>query len=143
MLTMKYGEIVKYNGELGKLVTEDKKFYFLPVNYGGYYCSNLEEVTENNIEETTIEEKIHFNEMEFSWGTVVKTHCIGKYQIIEYKDDRDNSICYSIYINFKGIGCSYNTLDTALIGVIAHNSLEVNTAHYATSFILKMLNKTE
>jgi len=142
MLTMKYGEIVKYNNELGELVTDDGKFYFHPVNYGSYYCSNLDEVTEKDIQETTTEEKIDYIEMEYTWGTVIKTHCIGEYQIIEEEDEKGEK-GYHAYINFKDTNSTYETLDNALIGVIAEKHLEVNAARYATSFILKMLKRAE
>ena len=50
---------------------------------------------------------------------------------------------YHAYINFKDTNSTYETLDNALIGVIAEKHLEVNAARYATSFILKMLKRAE
>jgi hypothetical protein len=134
---MKYGDIIKLNGILGKVVTGDKKFYFHPINYGNYYCSDLEEITDDTIEQTTNEEKIKFIEDTYVWGSVVKTHCIGEYQIIEYLD-RNNEVSYNPYINFEDNGCSYSSLDAALIGVIARNKIEVNSANHAIGFIFKM-----
>ncbi len=52
--------IVKYNGELGKILVDDEnKFRFLPENQGGYYLNSLEIVTKENVLETTDEEKLN------------------------------------------------------------------------------------
>jgi hypothetical protein len=144
---MKYGDIVKLNGILGDVVTGDNAFYFRPVNYGSYYCSDLQEITDDIleqltcdiIEQATFDEKVKFIEESFSWGKVIKTHNIGEYQIIEYVD-KENQILFHIYINFKDNGCSYKSLDAALIGVITQNKIEVNAARHATNFIFKMLD---
>lgn len=78
---MKYGDIVVYNGVIGKVVKdrETKTFRFLPCCYGSYYSSNLDVITEENIREATHEEKIELISKEYIWGEVVKVHCIGEY----------------------------------------------------------------
>ena len=138
---MKYGDIVKFKGELGEVVVENDKFYFHPVNYGCYSCSNLTEIIDSDLDPITEGEKVCFLELEFSWGSVVKTHCIGDYQILEHRNKflYKDKTSFHAYINFKDTNCSYSSLDEALIGAIAQNNLEVNEARYATRFILKML----
>ena len=89
---MKYGDIVVYNGVIGKVVTDyDNKenFKFLPCNYGSYYSSDLETITDDDVREATHEEKIELISKEYTWGDVVKVHCIGEYQIVESIGMRD------------------------------------------------------
>jgi len=138
---MKYGDIVKFNGVLGEVVTGGDKFFFRPVKYGQYSCRDLQEITVDTVEPATFEEKVHFIEQEFGWGRVIKTHVIGNYQIIEYNDQEKTR--FNPFINFKNCHTSFISLDNALIGVIAENSIEKNEARYAITFILKMLNKSE
>ena len=59
-------------------------------------------------------------EKEFIWGNVIKIHCIGEYQIVEYIDKRDKKIYYHGYINYSDTNCSYLSLDSALIGCIGY-----------------------
>lgn len=83
---MKYGDIVVYNNEIGKVVTamRDKDvFRFLPCNRGTCSFSELDIITEENTREATHEEKIELITKEYTWGDVVKVHCIGEYQIVE------------------------------------------------------------
>ena len=138
---MKYGDIVRYKGKLGELVTDDKKnFLFHPVKHGRYSYSELDVVTENDIEVASFDDCISYIEQDFVWGEVVKTHCIGEYQIIEYKPKREDTISYHGYINFKDTNTSNNSLDSALISLITRNKLEVNEARWASVFISKMLD---
>jgi len=138
---MNYGDIVSFNGALGEVVTGDKRFFFHPVNYGQYNCYNLQEITADTVKPATFEEKVHYIELEFDWGQVIKTHIIGNYQIIE--STHEGKIRFLPYINFKNCHTSFSSLDNALIGVIAENSIEKNEARYAITFILKMLNKPD
>ncbi len=138
---MEYGQIVKFNGGLGEVVTDNGKFYFLPVNYGQYTCSRLEEITDATVEPATFEEKIRFIEYDFGWGTVVKTHTIGEYQIIEYVNKEIHH--FSSYVNFKSCHTSNSSLEAALINAISINSIEVNEARYATTCILRILKKQD
>ena len=59
-------------------------------------------------------------EKEFTWGNVIKIHCIGEYQIVEYIDKRDKKIYYHGYINYSDTNCAYLSLDSALIGCIGY-----------------------
>ena len=136
---MKHGQIVKFNGELGEAVTDNNRFYFHPVNYGNYTCSNLQEITEETIEPITFDEKILYIQRNFKWGPVVKTHTIGEYQIIEYISN--DVVRFYTYINFNSCNTSYTSLDAALIGVIATNGLDAYESRYATTCILRILKK--
>lgn len=113
---MKIGDIVKYKDNLGKVVTaylNKDILKFLPCNFGRYSSDELDTVTFDDLKETTFEEKIKFIETEYHWGKVIKTHCIGDYQIIE--DDNNE---FHLYIEFKDTCVSYPSIDTALIGGI-------------------------
>jgi len=143
MLEMKYGAIVKHNDQLGELVTEDGKFYFHPVKYGNYYCSDLTEATEENIQETSHEEKIEYLKQEFPWGEIIKVHTIGEYIIFEYisgydfKNEGNTVIMFHAYMNYKNISRSYHSLDSCLIGTLAHKYDGANSQ--AATFFKRMV----
>lgn len=118
---MKYGDIVVYNNEIGKVVTamEDKDvFRFLPCNRGVCSFSGLDIITEENTREATHEEKIELISKEFTWGEVVKVHCIGEYQIIEAIGRKDGETQWHGYINYRDTNTGYSSLDSALVGCI-------------------------
>ena len=118
---MKYGDIVVYNGVIGKVVTDyDNKdiFKFLPCNYGRYYSSELDTITEENTRKATHEEKIELITKEYTWGDVVNVHCIGEYQIVEAIGKRDKETQWHGYINYRDTNTSYSSLDSALVGCI-------------------------
>ncbi|MFA7157467.1 MAG: hypothetical protein WC123_07250 [Bacilli bacterium] len=139
---MEYGQIVKFNGVVGRVVTNNNNFYFHPAAKAcRYSISQLHQITDDTIEPVNLEDKILCIELEFNWGIVIKTHVIGEYQIIEYTDKGE--IRFHPYINFKSLYAAFTSLDTALIGIIAANSLEVNEARYATTCILRILKKPE
>ncbi len=140
---MEYDQIVKFNGVLGRVIPDGDKFYFLPArHYGNYSCSQLDRITEETVEPATFEEKIQYIRQNFSWGDVIQVHIISEYQIIEHMDT-DGVIRFHPYINFRDYHNTYSSLDIALIGVIAGNSLKVNEARYATTCILRILKKQE
>lgn len=139
---MEYGQIVKFNGVVGRVVTDKEKFYFHPATESGrYIISQLHQITDETIEPIDFQDKILCIEHEFNWGPVIKTHVIGDYQIIEYMDNGE--IKFSPHINFRSCHTTYTSLDIALIGAIANNSLEINEAIYATICILRILKKPE
>jgi hypothetical protein len=138
-MEMNYGEIVKYNGSLGKLVTDDKKnFLFLPAGFGRYLYSQLDIVTENEISETTFDEKVKYIQLNFSWGEIINTHIIGEYVIFEhtYKGDH-KEISFHPYINFKDTSHGYSTLDSAIVGAIAYKYDGANSM--AAGYFSKMV----
>jgi len=117
-------DIVKYKGNLGKVITSypDKNVLkFLPCNYGNYSTDQLQTVTFNDVTETTFAEKIQFIETEYTWGKIITTHSIGDYQIIE--DHKNN---FHLYINFKDTNTSYSSIDTALIGGVCRKYDGIN-----------------
>jgi len=136
---MEYGQIVNFNGVLGKVVTDEGKFYFNPANGGHYSCSRLEEITDETAIPATFQEKIRYIREDFPWGNIIEIHHIGEYQIIEHMDKGEVRFCP--YINFSSCNSSHSSIDTALIGAITKNSIEANEARYATTFILRMLQK--
>ncbi len=128
-------DIVVHNNIIGRVVeTYGKKceYRLLPCNYGRYYSEDLEVITDETIREATFDEKILFIEEEYHWGSVIKTYCIGEYQIIE--DDKGS---FHLYIDFIDIGRSYNSLDSALIGAVCYKHDGCNER--ASEYIFKML----
>ena len=115
---MKYGDIVVYKNEIGKVVTDEGLFKFKPCNSGCCYYSNLDTITEDDVREATHEEKIKLITDEYSWGKVIKVHCIGEYQIVESIGKRDGEVHWHGYINYRDTNTSYSSLDSALIGCI-------------------------
>ena len=83
-----------------------------------------------------MKDKIKQIKNEFSFGEVVKIHCIGDYQIIESNDENKNSSFYP-YINFERIGISYDSLDKALTGVICYKHDGINSQ--ANKYLWKMI----
>jgi len=135
---MKGKSIIVLRGQLGDAVYGDGSYRFLPIKYGVYNYSDLETIDASDIRQATQQEKISFIEEDFPWGKVVKTLCIGEYQIIEYKRS-DYVNAFHVYIDFESTSSSYETLDHALIGAIARKNLEVNESSYAVTFISRML----
>lgn len=115
---MKCGDIVVYKNEIGTIVKDKDDFKFHPCNYGRCYFSELDIITANDVREATHDEKLELIEREFTWGRVVKIHCVGEYQIVEYIDRRDHKTCYHIYINYTDASNSYSSLDAALVGCV-------------------------
>ena len=142
---MKSGDIVKHNHVLGKLVKDDKgNLLFLPVNFGRYSYSQLDVVTENNIEETTHEEKIDYLRLEFNWGIVTNVHCVGEYVIFEYISNSKDSkgiTFYHAFMDYKNISISYHTLDQCLIGTIAYKYDGINSK--AANYFYKMIGMND
>lgn len=117
---MKYGDIVIYKDEVGKVVDTYGKtgeYRFLPCNYGTYYSEELDVICEDDIREATHEEKRSLLSKEYHWGHVIDVHCIGEYQIIE--SVKSGTKHWHGYINYKDTNHSYSSLDSALIGCIA------------------------
>lgn len=115
---MKPGDIVVYNGRIGKVVKDINGFRFKPMSYGRYYISDLDMIFDNGVREATHEEKLRLIKEEFVWGYVTNIHCIGEYQIVEYQDKNTHEILWHGYVNYKDTNCSYSSLDSALIGCI-------------------------
>ena len=115
---MKYGDIVVYKNEIGKVVTDEGVFKFKPCNSGCCYYSNLDIITEDDVREATHEEKIKLITDEYSWGKVTKVHCIGEYQIVEAIKNNESRTHYHGYINYDDTNRGYYSLDSALVGCI-------------------------
>lgn len=115
---MKVGDIVVYNGNLGKVVESGNDFKFFPCNHGRCYFDTLDTITDEDVRETTHEEKLRLIKEEYTWGRVIDIHCIGEYQIVEYEDKRTNEHLWHGYINYSDTNASYYSLDSALIGCI-------------------------
>lgn len=137
---MKHGDIVKVKDVLGKIIISEYEskgsILFLPLGFGSYYESELEEIKESDILYASHEEKLEYLKTEYSFGEGVAWHCIGQYQILECK--KHDEITYHAYINYKDTCCSYTSLDSALIGVICLKYDGANTR--ATGYIYRMLD---
>lgn len=148
-IQMEVKEIVKYKGVLGQLVRGEKQdLLFHPVNFGRYYYSQLDTVTENDLEETTFDEKVEYLKKEFSWGDVLEVHSIGDYIIFKYKEkksnhisneayEKENNIFYHTYTKFKDDSKGYPTLDQAIIGMV---SSKYDGSDRAFGYICRMLD---
>ena len=134
---MKCGDIVVYNGVIGKVVTDEGIFKFKPCNSDRCYYSSLDTITENDVREATHEEKIELITKEFVWGRVTKVHCVGEYQIIEsVKDNGETN--YHGYINYDDTNRGYCSLDSALVGCIGYKYEGENGR--ASSYFCKMVD---
>lgn len=91
---------------------------------------------------------------EFAWGVIVKTHHIGPdYQIVEYRQDQSRStsasmwathcdIVFHPYLDRKDMSASYDTLEEAIVGAIAHKYGGPNSgAGYYASKILGLYDQ--
>lgn len=133
---MKKNDIVIYKGQIGKIVTFDKAFKFKPCTITeSCYYSDLDTVTDDDVQETTHEEKIEYLKAVFVWGDVINVHCIGEYQIIEaeYK----GNIEYYGYMDYNDIHVIYKSLDEALIGIIdiKYDGRETTAPYYFAKMI--------
>ncbi len=117
---MKYGDIVVYNNQIGTVVKSENDFKFHPCNRGRCSFSRLDTITDNDIREATHDEKLELIEKEFTWGNVIKIHCIGEYQVVENVRKKENKTYYHGYINYHDTNNSYSSLDSALIGCIGY-----------------------
>ena len=139
---MKENDIVIYKGQIGRIVTSDKKFKFKPcIITGNCYYSDLDTVTDDDVQETTHEEKIEYLKAVFVWGDVINVHCIGEYQIIEA--EYNGEVDYYGYIDYNDTRFSYKSLDEALIGIISikYEGRETTAPYYFAKMI--GMNRTE
>ena len=93
-MNMKYGDIVVYKNQIGTVVKSENNFKFHPCNYGSCYFSELNTITDEDVREATHEEKLELIEKEFTWGNVIKIHCVGEYQIVEYINKKNSKKYY-------------------------------------------------
>lgn len=74
---MKIGDIVVYNGKIGKVVKAiSGGFRFKPMGYGRYYISDLDTIFDNSVREATNEEKLRLIKEEFVWGYIINIHLL-------------------------------------------------------------------
>lgn len=136
---IKPNQIIRYKKQLGKAIHcyDDKKpiLRFHPLNYGRYWTKDLEIIDLKFVEETTRNEKIFYIERDCPWGRIVKTHCIGNFQIMEYHDDKQNETGFSIYIDFVSASLGASTLDVAILCAICKKYKSSDAAKW----VLKML----
>lgn len=124
---MKEIRIVKLNrtGELGTLLqaseSEGGKTHFYPAEMGQYRVSKLPVVTEKDFSETSLEEKVIYLKIRNTWGETKSTHVInnGEYIILEVQHKMEgNPTLYHPYLNYEGITRCYESLDSAIIGLL-------------------------
>jgi len=69
----------------------------------------------------------------YVWGKIKKIHEIGEYVIVEYSEpnyrnvENNESIVFHPFINGKDTNRGYDTLDGAIVGVIARKHDGINT----------------
>lgn len=117
---MKYGDIVVYKNQIGTVVKSENDFKFHPCDYRSCFFSELSTITDDDVREATHDEKLELIEREFAWGSVIKIHCIGEYQVVEYVHKKKNKTYYHGYIHYRNTNHSYLSLDSALIGCIGY-----------------------
>lgn len=131
-------EIVVYKKELGSIVVRENTKFFLSVYYkSSLYADHLGVVDEDFLEEANHDEKIKFIKIKFNWGIVTDIHEIGNYQIIEYVNN-NGDVCFYTYIDFDDTNRYYNSINSALIGVICYNRYGGDVG--IDKFICKMLD---
>ena len=133
---MKENDIVIYKGQIGKIVTFDKVFKFKPCSITeSCRYSELDTVTDNDVQKATHKEKIEYLKAVFVWGNVINVHCIGEYQIIEA--EYYGSVEYYGYIDYNDIHVIYKSLDEALIGIIGikYDGIGTTAPHYFAKMI--------
>ncbi|GCD12630.1 hypothetical protein [Clostridium tagluense] len=132
--------VVKKDGTLGKVVIGNfdhkGKEMFHPVKFGSYYESDLQLLSEIEYAEANKQDYIDYIEKDFSWGTVIKTHTIGEYQIIEYTDS-ENTISFHPYINYIDTNYTFKSLEKAMTGVIIYKYDGANSR--ANEYLWKMI----
>jgi len=144
MKNLKSGMIVKHNNQLGKLTRgAEKKLYFVPAKYYVQSWEDLTVITEENVQDTTHDEKVEFLKNDFTWGDVIKTYTVGEYVIFEYIDGYDlehekvKNIRFHALINYQTVSISYHSLDSCLIGTIAYKFDGANSQ--AAGYFEKMI----
>src|SRR5690348_14097570 len=84
------------------------------------------------------------NPKDFTWGVIIEFYDFGPYTICKFKRSSTNKETneghqYHIWVNEKDLHISYDTLDQAIVGAVAHNNLEANEARWMTSATCKLL----
>lgn len=84
----------------------------------------------------------------YTWGKLVKIHEIGEYKVVEYfsykyennhrTDGYEETASFHPYINDQDTNNSYESLDAALVGVIAYKQDGPNSQ--AARFFMKMIS---
>lgn len=103
-----------------------------------------------NPEDLTLEERVRAIKGEFPWGPVKEVHIIGDYQIVEFHprvfknghgtSEYSESTSFSAYIGWHSISRSYDTLDEALVGLIAYKHDGNNSS--AAEYFMRMIGAT-
>ncbi len=116
--------IVTFKGIVGRAVCDYNNGVnrFLP---GGsedcYIKENLPIINyfEEDIRESTHEEKMDLIRQEYKWGEIVTIHYIGEYQIVEALSEL-GTIHWHLYFKYKNTYLIFHSLDQALIGGIGY-----------------------
>lgn len=135
-----YTDVIVYKDKVGKLIEDKdyKMFRFYPAGYGSYYKSELE-IVENPENEVTIanadQGKIYAL-AEFGRHNLFADyiHISDKYQIIV---DRDGK--YYPHINYQFISRAYDTLESALLGIVIYDKVGSEDIHL-NKYIFKLLD---
>lgn len=140
---MKERDIVKYKGELGRVIigTNDKKgqHLFYPAGKRSYWERALATITEDDVTEATPEEKIEYLKLGFHWGTVKSVEVINNGEYVIFESINGTESTFHSYLNFEYICKGSTTLDGAIINLLAHKYDGCNSqAGYMFERMLKM-----
>lgn len=130
------------NGELGMIVedfVDSKKKRFLPCGHGAYSTSKLEEISVENddIRPATSDEKMDFIKREYHHkDKIINTYEVGDYQIVEYITPT-GTLVFNPYIDYSDIHRIYESLDAALLGVMAYKYEGCN--YHVDKYMCKLL----
>lgn len=98
-----------------------------------------------NPEDLTQEERLKAMKGTFVWGKVIAIHTVGEYQIVEYVDkhheDGENGISFHGAIDWADAHVSFNSLDEALVGLVARKYEGDNSC--AGEYFFRMLDREE
>lgn len=134
-----YKEIISYKGKVGKIIIDnDNNYRFYPAGYGTYFYTDLEIIKNINKDvcEINSQQGKEYAIKEFNLYRKLKKYMYinDKYQIIIGSDE-----LYYPLINYKGISRSFNSLQSALIGMVVYDILGSEDFHLL-KYLFKLLD---
>lgn len=119
---------LRATGELGHLIDEAECVggltHFYAAGTGSYYLNKLPVVNADEISETSLEEKIIYLKLELGKYKCISDHVInnGEYIIFEVNhqivSEPHQYHIFHTYLNFQDTGKGYESLDSAIIGLL-------------------------
>ena len=140
-----YNSVIVYKDRVGKLIkkkhNENMIYKFYPAGYGPYYEEELETVKhpEDEVIIANAGQGKVYALAEFGINHLFADyiHISDKYQIIV---DRDGK--YYPHINYQFISRAYDTLESALLGIVIYDKVGSEDIHL-NKYIFKLLDMKE